>query len=76
MQHVYSAPVPSEPRRPSPSRTTPRTVPIRTLPAIMLDADTLNVRRVFCTDPTCRRWVDLVADAEEVDRTHSPWEET
>jgi hypothetical protein len=48
---------------------------VRTLPAIMLDADTLNVRRVFCTDPTCRRWVDLVADAEEVDRTHSPWED-
>jgi hypothetical protein len=41
------------------------------LPAIMLDAATLNVRRVFCTG--CGQWVDLVADAEEVDRTHAPW---
>ncbi|HTY76214.1 MAG TPA: hypothetical protein VMI34_00215 [Candidatus Bathyarchaeia archaeon] len=48
-------------RRPhAPARTT-----------IVLDADTLDVRRVFCTD--CRDWRDLQADAEEADRTLGPW---
>jgi hypothetical protein len=35
--------------------------------AMMLDADTLDVRRVFCTE--CLAWCDLHADAEEADRT-------
>jgi hypothetical protein len=39
--------------------------------AIMLEADTLDVHRVFCTD--CRAWCDLQADAEEADRTLGPW---
>ena len=48
-------------RRPhDPARTT-----------VMLEADTLNVRHVFCTD--CRAWCDLQADAEEADRTLGPW---
>lgn len=48
-------------RRPhAPARTT-----------IVLDADTLDVRRVFCTD--CHAWCDLQADAEEADRTLGPW---
>jgi hypothetical protein len=38
---------------------------------VMLEADTLDVRRVFCTD--CRAWCDLQADAEEADRTLGPW---
>jgi hypothetical protein len=43
--------------------------PART--AILLDADTLDVRRVFCAD--CRVWCDLQADAEEADRLLGPW---
>ena len=38
---------------------------------VMLEADTLDVRHVFCTD--CRAWCDLQADAEEADRTLGPW---
>src|SRR5215470_17696129 len=38
---------------------------------VMLEADTLDVRRVFCTD--CRAWCDLQADAEEADRTLGGW---
>jgi hypothetical protein len=38
---------------------------------IMLEADTLDVRHVFCTD--CLAWCDLQADAEEADRTLGPW---
>lgn len=40
--------------------------------AVLLDADTLDVRRVFCTE--CRAWCDLQADAEEADRTRA-WED-
>lgn len=48
-------------RRPhDPARTT-----------VMLEADTLDVHRVFCMD--CRAWCDLQADAEEADRTLGPW---
>lgn len=39
--------------------------------AILIEADTLDVRHVFCTD--CRAWCDLQADAEEADRTLGPW---
>ena len=45
------------------------------LPSILLQAETLDVRHVFCTEPECRRWVDLQADAEEADATLAPWEE-
>ena len=38
---------------------------------VMLEADTLDVRRVFCTD--CLAWCDLQADAEEADRTLGGW---
>lgn len=38
---------------------------------IVLEADTLDVRHVFCTD--CHAWCDLQADAEEADRTLGPW---
>ena len=38
---------------------------------VMLEADTLDVRHVFCTD--CHTWCDLQADAEEADRTLGPW---
>lgn len=38
---------------------------------ILLEADTLDTRRVFCTD--CRAWCDLQADAEEAERTLGPW---
>jgi hypothetical protein len=38
---------------------------------ILLEADTLDIRRVFCTE--CRAWCDLQADAEEADRTLGPW---
>ena len=38
---------------------------------VLLEADTLDVRRVYCTD--CRGWCDLQADAEEADRTLGPW---
>jgi len=38
---------------------------------VLLEADTLDVRRVYCTD--CRVWCDLQADAEEADRTLGPW---
>lgn len=41
--------------------------PART--AVVLDADTLDARRVFCTE--CRAWCDLQADAEEADRTRA-----
>jgi len=43
--------------------------PART--AILLEADTLDVRRAFCRE--CRAWCDLQADAEEADRTLGPW---
>jgi hypothetical protein len=43
--------------------------PART--AVLLEADTLDVRRVFCAE--CRAWCDLQADAEEADRTLGPW---
>jgi len=45
------------------------------LPAVLLNAETLDAGRVFCTEAECRRWVDLRAEAEDVDRTHEPWEE-
>jgi hypothetical protein len=38
---------------------------------VLLEADTLDVRRVYCTD--CRVWCDLQADAEEAERTLGPW---
>jgi len=38
---------------------------------VVLDADTLDPRKVFCTD--CHGWCDLQADAEEADRTLGPW---
>ena len=41
--------------------------------AVLLDADTLDVRRVFCRE--CRAWCDLQADAEEADATRPPWED-
>jgi hypothetical protein len=44
------------------------------LPHVILNPKTLDVRRVFCTD--CRRWTDLLADAQEADRTLSPWEDS
>jgi hypothetical protein len=43
--------------------------PART--TVMLEADTLDIRRVFCTE--CRAWCDLQADAEEADRALGPW---
>lgn len=43
------------------------------LPHVMLNMDTLDVRRVFCTE--CSRWIDLAADAEEADETLGPWED-
>jgi hypothetical protein len=43
--------------------------PART--AVLLEADTLDVRSVFCRE--CRVWCDLQADAEEADRTLGPW---
>ena len=45
------------------------------LPDVLLQAETLDVQRVFCTEPECRRWVDLQADAGEADATLSPWED-
>ena len=44
------------------------------LPSILLQADTLDVRRVFCTEPGCRAWCDLQVDAEEADETLGPWD--
>lgn len=44
--------------------------PART--AVLLDADTLDVRRVFCRE--CRAWCDLQADAEEADAARPPRE--
>ena len=48
-------------RRPHPSART----------TVLLEADTLDVRHVFCTE--CRAWCDLQADAEEAERTLGPW---
>lgn len=41
------------------------------LETMVLRRDTLDYRHAFCT--TCGAWRDLQADAEEADRTLSPW---
>jgi hypothetical protein len=49
------------------------------LDIVMLHAATLDPRRGFCTEPRCRQWMDLEADADKTEREvmrgeRGPWE--